>query len=260
MLRVALLQLDYPVNESNSERVARVVATVANAPDADLIVLPELWDVGYSAFDDYETEAKPLESGPLRLLRENAAVGTATLVAGSVLERDGDQLFNTISVLAADGSQVGRYRKVHLFGHDSEEARLLTPGNGPVVIQTSIGRVGLATCFDLRFPGQFAAMRDAQADVFVVPAAWPAVRGEHWRVLVQARAIETQTPIVAVNGVGPCAGVELAGSSLVVDARGTVRLDAGDAPGWHLVELNLADTAAWRREFPMRDNAATVEG
>ena len=255
-LRVALLQLDYPAGETKSERVARVTGVISDAPDADLLVLPELWDVGYFAFDTYEREAEALSSGPLRVLGDRASARGSTLVAGSVLERAGGDLFNTIGVVGPDGAHLGRYRKMHLFGHESEEAQRLSAGDETVVVRTQIGQLGLATCFDLRFPEQFAAMRSDGADLFVVPAAWPAARAEHWRVLVQARAIETQTPLVAVNGVGPCVGVDLAGSSLVVDARGTVLLEAGTTPGWHVTEIDLADTAAWRREFPLRGDAS----
>ena len=222
------------------------------APPADLVVLPELWDVGYFAFDRFERDARPLADAVSGLV-----VPGAVLVAGSVLERDGDRLHNTIPVVGPDGALLGSYRKWHLFSYQSREGELLSPGTGPVVVDTPLGRVGLATCFDLRFPSQFAEMRAQGSDLFVVPAAWPASRVEHWRVLVQARAIENQTPVIAVNGVGPCEGVELAGTSLVVDARGRIVADAGHRSGWFTAELDLDDTRAWREEFPL-DEGVTV--
>ena len=219
---------------------------LSSAPPADLVVLPELWRVPYFAFDRYESSALPLREAVAGL-----GVPGAVTVAGSVLERDGDRIYNTIPVLGPSGELLGSYRKCHLFTYGSREGELLTPGSEVVVIDTPVGRLGLATCFDLRFPTQFGVMRSLGADVLVVPAAWPAARWEHWRVLVQARAIETQTPVVAVNATGTSEGVELAGSSLVVDARGNVVADAGAAPGWLTATLDLDDAVQWRREFPL---------
>lgn len=219
---------------------------LTSAPSADLAVLPELWQVPYFAFDRYEDAALPLVDAVAGL-----GVPGAVAVAGSVLERDGDRIYNTIPVLGPSGELLGSYRKCHLFSYGSREGELLTPGSEVVVVDTPVGRLGLATCFDLRFPAQFAEMRALGADVLVVPAAWPAARREHWRVLVQARAIETQTPVVAVNATGNSEGVELAGSSLVIDARGNVVADAGTSPGWLTATLDLDDAAEWRREFPL---------
>ncbi|HUQ38820.1 MAG TPA: nitrilase-related carbon-nitrogen hydrolase [Acidimicrobiales bacterium] len=252
-LRIAVLQLDYPDGETKRERVTRVSRLVADGPKADLVVLPELWDVGYFAFDDYATEAEPLVLGPAAALGLVAKERGCVVVGGSVLERDGDDLFNTTVVLGPDGDVLGSYRKMHLFAYGSSEGQLLTAGSEPVIVTTPVGRLGLSTCFDLRFPEQFADMRADGADVMVVPAAWPSARTEHWRVLVQARAIETQTPVIAVNGVGPCHGIELAGASQIVSARGSVILDAASAPGWHVGVVDTADTGAWREEFPMRE-------
>jgi predicted amidohydrolase len=104
----------------------------------------------------------------------------------------------------------------------------------------------------LRFPEQFAEMRELDADVVVVPAAWPAVRIDHWRVLLQARAIDTQTPMVGCNATGLWDDVQVGGSSMVVDGRGRVSADAGTEPGWLRGRLDNADTAAWRADFPLR--------
>ena len=246
---VGCLQLAYPSDETRADRINRVVREVAEAAAFDLIVLPELWDVGFFAFDDFQEAASPLENGPLHSLRELARARACVIVAGSVLERDGRSLHNTVTVLGPGGDPLGAYRKKHLFGHNSREAELLTPGEDVVVVPTSLGAIGLATCFDLRFPDQFARMRSAGADLLAVPAAWPAAREEHWKVLARARAIDTQTPLIACNGVGPCYGVDLAGGSLIVDARGAVLASGGSSTGWVSAKLDLGDTRAWRSEF-----------
>ena len=252
-LAIAALQLDYVASEPMPSRVDRVLAALTDAPDADLLVLPELWDVGYFAFDNYDAVAAPLDAGPLVRVAEVARVRGVTIVAGSVLERSEAGLHNTVAVIGANGCLDGAYRKVHLFSYGSREGELLTAGDGHAVVHVGGVHIGIATCFDLRFADQFAAMRDDGADLFVVPASWPAARAQHWEVLVQARAIENQTPIVAVNGVGPCEGVQLAGRSMVVDARGVV-LTRGDEStgGWLEATVDPDDTRAWREEFPLR--------
>lgn len=249
---VACLQLSYPDGESPAARVDRVVEELEAGPAADLVVLPELWDVGYFAFDDYRSWGSPLESGPLRRLTEVARDRGVVLVAGSVLEREGDRLHNTVPVIGPTGDLLGSYRKRHLFAYASRERELLTPGDSTVVVPTPLGAIGIATCFDLRFPEQFAEMRELGADLLVVPAAWPAARLGHWDVFTRARAIETQTPLAACNGVGSCVGVDLAGSSRIVEATGGVAAIATDRTGWVCAEIDPEDANRYRTEFPLR--------
>jgi predicted amidohydrolase len=251
-MRIGCLQTDSPLGESRADRIARVLAELRSAPEAELLVLPELWDVGYFAFDRYGAEATPLGDGPVAEIGRIAADRGCVIVAGSVLERRDGRMFNTIAVLDRDGALLDTYRKVHLFPIGSREGDLLSPGDRIVVVPTPLGRIGLATCFDLRFPAQFETMRDEGVDVFCLVSAWPARRAEHWRVLTRARAIETQTPVIACNGTGDGGGVELAGESVVVNARGDVVVGADRQPGWVVAALDLDDTRVWRREFPLR--------
>jgi len=256
LVTVAALQLDYKPRETRAMRIDRVLQELDRAPSADLIVLPELWDVGYFAFDDYMREAQPIEEGPALGLANVAASRGCTIV-GTVLERDNERLHNTTVVVGPHGI-AGTYRKHRLFRHESREGELLSPGStGPAVVETTVGLLGLATCFELRFPEHFATLRQNAADIFVVPAAWPLARLLHWRTLVQARAIEGQTPVVAVNGTGLCVDVELAGCSLIVDARGAVLAHAGRSPGWLTAFIDRADTRAWRTDFPMYEDGPT---
>ena len=249
---VACLQLAWPTGEDVAAREGRVAGLVANGPPADLVVLPELWDVGYFDFDRYLEAARELDEGPVRMLARLAKERSCVLVGGSVIERQGDRLHNTVTVIGPDGGVLGEYRKMHLFGYRSRERELLTPGEGPVVVETPVGRLGVATCFDLRFPEQFAAMRSQGADVMVIPAAWPGARVEHWDVLQRARAIETQTPLVSCNAVGDWHGVEVAGRSMVVTARGDVLADGGREQGWVCASIDPEDTEQYRKEFPLR--------
>jgi predicted amidohydrolase len=217
--------------------------------DADLLVLPELWRVGYFGFDRYASEALALDDA-VETERMYARERRCTVVTGT-LERDGGDLFNTVAVISPDGEILGSYRKRHLFTYGSREGELLTPGDQTVVVDTPVGRLGIATCFDLRFPDQFAKMRAMGVDLFVVPAAWPAERIEHWRVLAQARAIENQAPVVGCNGAGDCVGTLLGGHSLMVDATGAILAEAGADPTVIEAKIDHEATLAWRTEFPL---------
>src|SRR5439155_24516947 len=132
----------------------------------------------------------------------------AYLFTGSFVERAGDRLFNTCLLLDARGEVVARYRKIHLFGYQSEEHRLLERGEEVVVAGTPWGRAGLSLCYDLRFPALYRRMIDEGAEFFLVAAAWPAARLEPWILLNRVRALENQAFLFSCNGAGSSGGVQ----------------------------------------------------
>jgi len=247
-LRVHVVQLAYGDDESPEERRARVAGLVRAQSGADLVVLPELWPQGGFAYDRWEEQAEPID-GPSRQVIAAAArdVG-ATVHMGSFVERDETgRLFNTSLLLGADGEVLTSYRKIHLFGFGEGEPKLMTPGSEVVVHD----RLGLATCYDLRFPELFRALVDGGAAALVMASAWPAKRVAHWRLLVQARAVENQMYVVACNTAGEHAGVPMGGQSLVVDPWGVVLAEAGNGEEVLVVDLDLASVAATRSSFPV---------
>jgi predicted amidohydrolase len=251
-LHVAALQVELIPGESRPARVERVLTELSSAPEADLLVLPELWDVGAFNYDDFEESANTLESGPVKEIVEIARRKGNTIVAGSVLERSGSSLHNTIAVCDSSGI-LATYRKRHLFSYQSREQALLTAGDEFVVCKTELGSIGLATCFDLRFPSQFAEMRRMGAVLLVVPSAWPLARLEHWNVLTRARAIETQTPLIACNATGIDSGGEMAGHSLILTAKGQELASASREQVWLEATINHDETTGWRKEFPVSE-------
>ncbi|HRC42273.1 MAG TPA: nitrilase-related carbon-nitrogen hydrolase, partial [Tetrasphaera sp.] len=112
-------------------------------------------------------------------------------------------------------------------------------------------RAGLSTCYDLRFPELYRRQLDAGAQVFLVPAAWPMARVEHWRVLGRARAIENQCVLIACNTAGTHGGYRMGGASQVVSARGEVLAEAGPDEEVLSVDVDLEAIAAWRADFPV---------
>jgi predicted amidohydrolase len=133
----------------------------------------------------------------------------------------------------------------------------MTAGDDLVVLDTPLGRTGLATCYDLRFPEHFRDLVDLGATTFLIASGWPDRRIEHWRVLLQARAIEDQSWVVACNGVGTHAGVTLGGRSAVIDPLGTVLAEAGTDEEVLLADVDIDLATTWRGEFPALDDRRT---
>ncbi|HEX7188058.1 MAG TPA: nitrilase-related carbon-nitrogen hydrolase [Actinomycetes bacterium] len=248
-MKVHLIQLAYTDDESLAERTSRVAGLVRAQRGADLVVLPELWPQGGFSYERWEAEAQPLGGSVVEALREAARDIGATVHMGSFVERDeAGQLFNTSVLLGPDGGILTSYRKIHLFGFGDGEPKHLTAGDGPVVH----GNLGLATCYDLRFPEQFRLLLDRGAEVVLLVAAWPAKRVSHWRLLAQARAVENQSYVVACNTAGTHAGVPMGAQSMVVDPWGVVVVEAaGDGEQVLSVDLDLDLVGATRTSFPV---------
>ncbi|MET1061421.1 MAG: carbon-nitrogen hydrolase family protein [Aeromicrobium sp.] len=229
-MRVAIVQLVSTVDSATNRDAVAAQLTRIEPGSADLVVLPEaaMHDFG-SADHDLAAVAEDLDGPFVRLLAEHARRLGATLVAG-MFERTDALPFNTLVVVGPDGTIATTYRKIHLydsFGYQ-ESARLSAGPTAPAVVDVAGTRVGLMTCYDLRFPELGRALVDAGAEAFVVPAAW--VAGEHkldhWRTLLVARAIEN-TVHVAAAGQG---GDRYTGHSLVADPWGSIVVEADLAP------------------------------
>jgi len=247
-LRVHLIQLGYGDEESVDERRQRVAGLVRAQAGADLIVLPELWPQGGFAYDRWEQLAEPFDGPTLAAMSAAARNAGTTLHMGSLVERDETgRLFNTSVLLDAAGEVLTSYRKIHLFGFGEGEPKLMSAGSDVVVHDG----LGLATCYDLRFPELFRVLLDKGAVVMVLTSAWPAKRIAHWRLLAQARAVENQMYVVACNTAGTHAGVPMGGHSIVVDPWGVVLAEAGDHEEVIRAELDLTSVESTRLSFPV---------
>jgi len=214
----------------NREAVSSLARTAtATAPTPDLLVLPEAFMRDFGApGEDISAFAEPLDGPYVERLTQVAKEHQLTVVAG-MFERSGDPArpYNTLVVVDADGLRTS-YRKIHLydsFGY-KESDRLLAGDIEPVVVDVAGFRVGLMTCYDLRFPEMGRALADRDAELVVVPAAWVAgpLKVEHWRTLVKARAIENTVYVAAVGQPGP----RYTGHSLVVGPTGELLAEVGD--------------------------------
>ena len=250
--RVALVQVSSPDDESKDQRIGRVERMLRPHTDVDVFVLPELWSAGYFSFAQYDDLAEPLDGPTVSMCRRVARELGAAVHVGSIVERDdAGKLYNTAVLIDRSGRIAQTYRKIHVFGYESLESQLLTPGTTLSVVDSQLGRLGSTTCYDLRFPGLWQQLSERGADTVVVPAAWPAARREHWRLLTQARAVEHQVWIIACNAGGTQRGVELGGFSRIVDPSGKVVAECGPDEEVVVAEIDPRRVAEVRAEFPV---------
>ncbi len=228
-LTVCLVQRASGLDPADNRDALGVVDRIAGArPRPLMVVFPEVFarDFGKPG-SDISAYAEPLDGPFVARLAELAAEHDVTLVAGMFeVSEDSDRPYNTLVVVGPDGVRA-TYRKVHLydsFGY-RESDRLLAGPVDPVVVDVAGVRVGLMTCYDLRFPELARGLVDRQAELLVVPAAW--VAGErkvaHWRTLVTARAIENTVYVAAAAQPGP----RYTGHSMLVAPSGDVLDEAG---------------------------------
>lgn len=252
-MRASLIQISVEEDESVASRRQRVASLVREQAGADLVVLPELWTTGAFAYEEFAAEAEPLEGPTYEVMAKAASDAGVWLHAGSIPERDPDgPLYNTSLVFSPSGELAAAYRKIHRFGFDKGEAVLMGAGEELVTVRLpgAGATLGVATCYDLRFPELFRGLVDAGAEVLVVPAGWPERRRSHWTLLAQARAVENQAFVLACGTAGTHAGVPQAGHSIVVDPWGEVLGEAGSGEEVLTVEFDVAKVATTREQFP----------
>ncbi|MEU1469499.1 carbon-nitrogen family hydrolase [Streptomyces sp. NPDC005761] len=250
-MRASLIQIAVDPDESVNSRREHAASLVAAQQGADLVILPELWPVGAFAYTAFEEEAEPLQGPTHEVMAKAAADAGVWLHAGSFVERGTDgTLYNTTLVFTPEGERAAAYRKIHRFGFDKGEAVMMGAGEELVTLALPQTTLGLATCYDLRFPELFRGLVDAGAETLVVAAGWPERRRAHWTLLAQARAVENQAYVLAVGCAGTHGGIPQAGHSIVVDPWGEVLAEAGADEEVLTVEFDPAKVATTREQFP----------
>ena len=257
-MRATLIQLAVSEAETADERRTRAAGMVRHRSGDDIVVLPELWTTGAWDYDAWQTGAEPVDGPTARVMSAAAKAANVWLHAGTIVERDGDgALYNTALVFDRTGALRSTYRKIHRYGFDTGEAKFMAAGRDVVTTPSELGDIGLATCYDLRFPELFRALVDAGTEVLVVPSAWPAHRVDQWRILVRARAVEEQAVVLACCATGAHAGMEQAGNSLVVDPWGTVLAEAGHREEVITADVDVSAVASLRAELPVLGDASS---
>jgi omega-amidase len=231
--------------DANLAYVREALARVA-AQGANLAVLPEMWSTGF-AYKTLGELAQRTESVVAELCELSARY--KLVIVGSQPEPAGDgRVFNTIHVID-NGQVVARYRKLHLFSLLGED-KAFKGGDSWCLADTSLGKVGVIICYDLRFPELSRRLALEGARVICVPAQWPKPRQEHWRTLLRARAIENQLYVISCNACGLIGKLDFFGMSMVIDPQGEVAADAGGEPCEILASLDWQAMDEWRARIP----------
>ncbi len=215
----------------------------AKQQGAQMVVFPELWDAGY-ALPQAKELASSLSGG---LFAQVGALSKQLdmFITGSMLEKRGVGVANCAPIISPQAGIMGAYRKMHLFPLMKED-QWLSAGESTLNIQMPWGKTAVAICYDLRFPELFRRYAVEGAKMIIIPSQWPEPRLEHYRALLQARAIENGVYIVSVNRVGEDPPEEEGGSptrffghSLVFDPQGRTVIEAGYGEGVYTVTLDM---------------------
>jgi len=249
-----------PHVEANLEEARRRIGEAA-AAGAELVALPENFAImGYRDTDKLR-HAEADGEGPIQAcLAEQARRHRVILVGGTIplQAEDPGRVRPAALVYGPDGRRIAAYDKIHLFdvevapGETYRESATQQPGAEPLVVDTPVGRLGIAVCYDLRFPELFRALAEAGAEILVVPSAFTAATGQaHWSILVRARAIENLCYVVAPDQGGyHVNGRETHGESMIVDPWGRVVASRAHGAGVITAGASLARVHQIRERFP----------
>ena len=229
---------------------------------AQIVVLPEMFTCPYSN-DYFPRFAESFPKGEtLHFLQKEAQDKGIYLVGGSLPELEGEKIYNTSFVFGPDGTLLGKHRKMHLFDINVpgkiyfKESDTLQAGEEITVIETEFGKIGVAICYDVRFPEMFRAMALKGAEMVVLPGAFNMTTGPaHWELLLRTRAVDNQVYVVAASPSRDTEGVYTAwGHSLIVDPWGEVLEQAGSCEEVLVGAIDSAQVARVRQRLPVYEH------
>lgn len=265
-VRISAIQMNSGEDVAANLTRARRALRSAAADGAQLAVLPENFARMGRKESDRIALTEQAGAGPLQDFLAAEATRSGMWIVGGTIPLKSDDAkrpFASTLVFDGDGKLAGRYDKVHLFDvrlPESEEAyresRSTTPGSRPLVIEAPWGALGVAVCYDLRFPEMFRRMSQDGMDLLAVPAAFTYRTGAaHWETLLRARAIENLSYLVAAaqTGTHP-AGRQTYGHSMIVDPWGAVLADAGARTGVITATIDTQRLKGLRQQFPVLEH------
>ena len=264
-MKVSLIQMNSQENKAaNLAQARRLIEEAVAADHPDLVLLPEMFTHLSENREAKKAAAETLPGGEAwTLLRDLAKKHRIIVHGGSLLEAEGDKLYNTTCVFDRDGTEMARYRKIHLFdvvtpdGKEYRESATFARGSEVVTYPVEGRTIGASICYDVRFPELYQALAKKGAEIIMVPAAFTLQTGkDHWEVLLRARAIETETYILAAAQCGTYANGNRTtyGHSLVVNPWGHVIARAYDKPGFVTARLDFGYQKEVRQMIPVQQH------
>ncbi len=248
-LTIAQYQIQHG-QPSENLAIIHTLAGKAHADQSNLLMLPELCLHGYHS-NSIKLDSQSHLPAILPVLGDICRKYSLD-ICGSFVEEEEDTRYNTMIYLDQQGRLLAKYRKTHLF-KPLNEHRFFHPGDAVTVVDTAFGKLGLALCYDLRFPELFRAMLAQGAKGFLICAEWPVERIEHWKAILKARAIENLAWIAACNCTGTTGKATFGGSSFFVTPWGDT-LAQLDGETSQTIEFDPAITEQIRLANPFLDD------
>ena len=252
-MKIACIQLDvaFAEPEINFTAVQKMIERAAN-DGAELIVLPEMWNTAY-ALTELEQLADREGERTKNLLSELASIHRIHIVGGSVSTKKGANYYNTMYVYNNLGELISEYDKAHLF-RLMDEHLYMQAGNKENVFSLGSIQAGGVICYDLRFPEWLRAHALAGAKVLFIPAQWPEARIDHWKILLQARAIENQCFVIAVNRTGSDPNNQFNGQSMIIAPWGKVLWTGAEDESYALIDVDFSEVDEVRTRIPVYED------
>ena len=257
-MKIAMLQMPVGFDKEENIRKAAEAVAWAGAREADIAILPEMWNCPYSNqyFPGYAEEGIGMTRAALA---DMARRNNLWLVGGSIPEKEDGKVYNTSFVYDPEGREVARHRKVHLFDIDVKggqrffESETFTAGNEVTLFDTEWGKMGLCICFDLRFPELSRLMTLMGAQAIIVPAAFNMTTGpRHWETMFRQRAVDDQVYTIGVAPARDEQGVYVSyANSILCDPMGQVLVRADAQPCILYGELDAKQVDSARRQLPL---------
>jgi nitrilase len=264
-MKVALIQMNSRGRKAdNLKQAVDLIEAAVGADKPDLIVLPEMFTCLSNNDEVRRAAAERMPDGEAwSLMSGLAARHEVTIHAGSILESEGRRIYNTSCAFDRMGREIAKYRKIHLFdvvtpdGMTYRESDTFSAGQDIVTYDADGHRFGASICYDLRFPELYQELARQDAEVIFVPAAFTYQTGkDHWDILLRARAIETQSFVLAAAQCGSYSGGKRTsyGRSMVCDPWGRVLAQAGTEPGFITAVLDFDLVREVRAKIPLRQH------
>ncbi|MFD0694767.1 carbon-nitrogen family hydrolase [Paenibacillus sp. GCM10027628] len=251
-LNIALIQMDIAIGEPDAN-YTRLEALLNEAVSADVkpdvIVFPEMWNTGYALTEIHDLADRD-GTRTKAFLNEFARKHNVNIIGGSIADKRGDQVLNTVYAFDRQGREIAEYSKIHLFRLMDEE-KFLQSGDQLGRFELEGVPAGAMICYDIRFPELARKLALDGARILFVPAEWPHPRLHHWRTLLMARAIENQMYVVSCNRVGTSSTTDFFGHSMVIDPWGEVLVEGDESETILRATIDLSEVVRVRGKIPV---------
>jgi omega-amidase len=251
-LHIALIQMDIAIGEpdKNYTQLEKLLnEAVSSETRPDVILFPEMWNTGYALTEIHELADKD-GARTKAFLSDFAQKNNVNLIGGSIADKRGNQVLNTIYAFDRQGQEIAEYSKIHLFRLMDEE-KFLHSGDQLGRFELEGVPAGAMICYDIRFPELARKLALDGARILFVPAEWPHPRLHHWRTLLMARAIENQMYVVSCNRVGTSGTTNFFGHSMVIDPWGEVLVEGDEREAVLHASIDLNEVVRVRGKIPV---------